>query len=186
MNRLLVNLIVFGTLLCVVLAGVALEATVSSADCLSCHEYVLAGGYRHFAAASLDCGFCHMESGTGIGEPAMGYARDTVCYACHADKRASAREEIHSSVSCVTCHSPHSSDYDHQHRGPHNGVCTGSCHGEHDLGTSHPRGDGTFDVNTGCEISCVSTCHSMHSGAEITLLQKSPRELCASCHDDKY
>lgn len=169
------------------LIGIAYASNPHSANsenCLGCHGAVLQGQTKHFVESNDDCMFCHER--TPAGEILSFESDNLVCVACHANHEVGLSTADHSDLSCTECHDPHSSDQTHLFVRTELSVCGNSCHGSHDLGTSHPTGDGVTNANTGEMVTCVSTCHSMHTPGEEKMLQMASTDLCLQCHDEKF
>jgi predicted CXXCH cytochrome family protein len=110
---------------------------------------------------------------------------NTDCIRCHSNSGVYQVNPEHETLACATCHIPHGSNQDYLLRVTTNTLCTGNCHGIDQLGQSHPRGSGSIDAHTGKELTCTSTCHSIHTTNPEHLLSLTPPQLCASCHTDK-
>ncbi len=152
--------------------------------CLDCHSERLNGQTLHFAQNNDDCMFCH---GGIDGAAVISTETDNlVCVACHADHDIDRHTDAHTDLLCTDCHDPHSSAEPHLFRLPEGSLCANECHGEHDLGMSHPTGAGTLDKTTGSEVTCISTCHTMHQPHDEKMLQMASTDLCFQCHDDKF
>ena len=65
-------------------------------------------------------------------------------------------------------------------------LCRENCHNKAQLGNSHPVGGHSQDRRTGQQLTCVSTCHSLHNPKEEKLLQYSVRNVCYECHQEMY
>lgn len=152
--------------------------------CLDCHADQLSGQNLHFARQNDDCLFCH--GGMDGSSEIMIDNSNLSCVACHVDHDVDSHSEAHSYLMCGDCHDPHSSDEPHLFRQAEVSLCSNECHGEHDLGMSHPTGAGTVDKTTGGEVTCVSTCHTMHQPDQTPMLQMASTDLCFQCHDDKF
>jgi hypothetical protein len=104
------------------------------------------------------------------------------CASCHHDKLAVTH---HSIANCTSCHDGHQGDVVAIAM-PGVESCRGSCHDDHELGVSHPSGDGIVDTVAGGELTCVSTCHSIHDPKAPMLLQFEAMLLYYQCHSEKF
>ncbi len=151
-------------------------------DCLACHNGMFDGKPGHFIQDNVDCMFCHSWTTSG---GSVFYVSNTnlVCVACHADHSVENQTVSHSNMQCIDCHNPHGSANEHMFTKTEITLCGSNCHGQHDLGLSHPTGEGTVDKITGGEVTCISTCHTMHQPVEEKMLQVASIDLCYQCHD---
>ncbi len=164
----------------------------SNPDCLSCHVSEFQAANQHMIETNDDCLFCHAVETVTVGR--VGLTRTTVdtqvgnysCVACHVEQdHANQQASGHSEVSCTSCHSPHSSNFNHLFVRSETELCGQSCHGDSDIGITHPIGDEIEDSFAGQSMSCVSTCHSMHTPEDDKMLQVAYGDLCQRCHADK-
>ena len=162
-------------------------STAGDGDCLNCHNDYVSSAIRHFLDSSNDCQFCHEVVGVTEGVHQIEtYGGDNICMACHADHESGIAEQIHTNQECITCHNPHGSDHSPNLVMSNLLLCSESCHDADQLGLSHPIGSEAIVESSGEEMTCVSTCHSIHQPQEEKLLQYSAIDLCTQCHGDKY
>lgn len=154
-------------------------------ECSTCHTFCLNGIEGHLGTDGSGCAYCHHWTVVDNDLQSVTVPENADCTKCHRSSVNFRINGAHESQTCTTCHTPHDSDQGYLLRGSINNLCTGNCHRSDQLGRSHPRGSGAIDVHTGSEISCTSTCHSIHTTSSEKLLTASPPYLCASCHTDK-
>jgi len=152
--------------------------------CITCHEDVLEGGVEHAPVADGKCSVCHDAVDRTLALP-----EKELCFSCHADMIAEKDAFTHDFFAdgkCDICHLTHSSNEPHLLLIDTIKICE-SCHPDQRGGRSHPVGGGAMDPVTGGELTCVSTCHEPHSSDQKFMLRKfTGRELCESCHPDKF
>ncbi len=162
------------------------ENSENKIDCVECHEQVLNSGNSHLPFSNDDCFLCHEGSMRGDMHDVKTYRDDIVCVSCHLDYPEYNQNLVHNNILCIDCHNPHRSDNDLILMRGEIGLCTESCHTNETLGNSHPVGRKIADPNTGGELTCISTCHSIHSPTQAKSLQLATIDLCQSCHSEKY
>ncbi|MSO73124.1 MAG: DmsE family decaheme c-type cytochrome [Rhodospirillaceae bacterium] len=148
--------------------------------CSGCHQGGTAThwqGSQH-ASSEIACTSCH-ASHPARDVVLVKTAQATVCFTCHADRRADALKPSHHPVvegrmACADCHNPHGSVGPHLLRGATvNETCLG-CHDE-------KRGPFLWEhapVAEDCSI-----CHTPHGSVQASLLKQRPPYLCQNCHD---
>ncbi|MEE9555478.1 MAG: cytochrome c3 family protein [candidate division Zixibacteria bacterium] len=173
-----------------ILMGVAFSGQNSESDCGKCHQEKLDSRSSHFIESGDDCIFCH-ETGQTLElsgqHTTVTVSGNELCQSCHTSRGIAVSSKEHEILECVDCHNPHGSNQENNLNSPVISLCTGSCHSNHELGRSHPIGAGVVDPNTRTEMTCVSTCHTVHnSEANGKLLQLAAIDLCYSCHNTKF
>lgn len=152
--------------------------------CLTCHEGILQGRVRHRPAAEGECTTCHDPELRTLTLPA-----GELCLTCHAEVIPPGGRSPHDFFlqgECQVCHARHASDEPSLLIVDPIKVCE-SCHPDQRGGRSHPVGFGVTDPRTGTTMTCTSTCHDPHSTPRDSLLRRlEGRELCWSCHPDKF
>lgn len=180
------------TILCLVLPAISYPEEVeyrhnsgAGANCPACHNTTTGGLYRHIGTDNNGCAYCHQFGNGDSGISDIRVPENSDCIRCHCNSEAYRVNPEHETLTCSTCHRPHGSDMDQLLRVTTNTLCTENCHGLEQLGRSHPRGSGSIDTHTGDELTCTSTCHSIHTTNPEHLLTISPPQLCAGCHTGK-
>lgn len=171
---------------------VMLEANVTSAKCLECHEDKTKGKSVH-AAMKSGCLSCHevrvSKDATHI--KLITPTPAALCFTCHKDKNpATLAGGIHppNVRDCLKCHDPHRSDNPSLLLKPLSGDQTQNlCLTCHDTGVHVAKGGSRHDaLDSGCD-----TCHVIHKTGDATQaefrfhLTKVAPQLCADCHDAK-
>lgn len=179
---------------CLIISAAILSAEIQSLennsvepDCYQCHYACFTPeNHGHPGTDNNGCACCH--NWTGVTGESHNVSRPTNsdCTGCHRNSTDYRINAAHQAFPCTTCHSPHGSDFQHLLSKDSNILCTEQCHTVHKLGSSHPRGHGTTDCNTGGELTCTSSCHRIHTTCPEKLLSSPPPELCARCHPDKF
>lgn len=167
----------------------ALDDHGAAMECSRCHSDMLSAGRTHMTRSVSDCLYCHQVEASGNAfEPHRVTTEpdDESCVTCHLGHDRSSPSAGHAMVTCSECHDPHGSVQAFNLRQPAVTLCTESCHTDGDIGLSHPVGNGIIDRMTGTEMTCTSTCHSVHSPEQPKLLQFSDNDLCRQCHHEKY
>lgn len=167
-------------------ASVGQSGHVGAADreCLACH-FSAPDVTGHPGTDGTGCTYCHHWTIVGNDIESIMTPDNADCVGCHVNSETYRVNSAHEAYPCTTCHIPHGSNQDHLLIGSANTLCTTGCHLPELLGQSHPRGSGTIDTHTGAELTCISTCHSIHTTGPEHLLTLAPPYLCASCHSDK-
>jgi DmsE family decaheme c-type cytochrome len=145
--------------------------------CTNCHQgpaFTSWHGPTHFEAAEgcSDCHRIHSE-----GKHLLAKQEPSLCFDCHADKRAQARMPSHHPVmeglvSCSDCHPIHSGDVNYTIGDDGRELCL-SCH-------ASLQGPFIFEhepVNEDCGI-----CHDPHGTVANSMLLQNEPFLCLSCH----
>jgi predicted CXXCH cytochrome family protein len=137
--------------------------------CLTCHnqgEDVPAKGSRH-AALDMGCDTCHTTHKTG--------AEMTAENRFHLTKSAPAL--------CVDCHDPKDAGLQKAHQNqPFGKANCLQCHDPHQ--SAEPKLMAKFEHSPFAEKQC-EVCHAPAKDGKVVLTQKSAKELCVTCHDDK-
>lgn len=179
--------------LVMIIAGLAGASTLveqyqqdNELACLDCHNSVLSGN-QHFIESSDECLYCHENKGpTENGHRVITSVDDNICLACHIEQDPMISSSQHSLINCVDCHNPHGSKEVYNMNYDMISLCADNCHDHNQLGNSHPVGARYTDKRTGDEMTCVSTCHSVHTPREPKLLRYTSEDLCRQCHESKY
>ncbi|MEE8577888.1 MAG: cytochrome c3 family protein [candidate division Zixibacteria bacterium] len=158
----------------------------STTECLDCHPDQISKQVSHFMTSSDDCQFCHELSGE-TGQLEMTTVTDnSSCVACHIQNDILFDDGAHVEMLCTDCHAAHGSDFQTLYVSAETSLCFQNCHGDADMGLSHPVGDGIEDIHAGSDLSCVSTCHSIHQPTQPKMLQVASLDLCMRCHSEKF
>lgn len=184
----------FGAALFIIFVGVAgismsQEPGSTSYECLDCHSETVRAENRHFLQSSDDCMFCHKENGGGGDHRQSIDWGNQTCVVCHIEEDKSEiveERKAHDLLACTQCHNPHGTEFGFNLLAPTPILCAETCHGADNLGISHPIGEGIPDIARGTEMTCISTCHSVHYPSEPKLLKFAGANLCSQCHTDKY
>ncbi len=155
-------------------------------DCMSCHSNTINSSESHFIETSDDCQFCHITNDNSSDHEVLSIKNNDICVACHVGQSDMNTADVHSSLYCVECHSPHGSKQDYMFRENVVTMCRESCHTNNELGNSHSVGGHVIDTRTGQQLTCISTCHSLHNPKEEKLLQYSETYVCYECHQEMY
>jgi predicted CXXCH cytochrome family protein len=157
--------------------------------CLDCHTDFLPGDisttHFHEPCFSIGCTECHNVH-TSNSNALLKESEEQLCLKCHDDLFNKNGEYSHSVEGCRICHEPHFSKYDNLFIAEATNLCVDPCHDSYVRERSHPVGRGVNDPLKGNELTCTSSCHVFHSSAYKALTPTSNRELCRSCHSDKY
>ncbi len=184
------SLIVFGVVFLVAIAFALVPNANSETDtgsCSDCHDSVLSERTSHFIDTEDDCLFCHETDIAGGEIHAISFGENDLCVACHVEQDRMDTTDVHGSLNCIECHNPHGSNHAYSFSTESVSLCAETCHTSDQLGNSHAIGEGVFDMQTGEDMTCISTCHSIHKPRDVKLLQVVGRDgLCIQCHDDKY
>lgn len=154
--------------------------------CFTCHsKSIISGKVKHGPVAVGDCAACHTHHAGNFPKLLAGKGSDA-CYSCHKDKQTdfASKPFVHAPMKtgCVQCHNPHSSDHKFVLIGEHTkGVCF-ACHKD-----KHKEIAGAKVKHGGLELEagCMA-CHSPHTSAYPKMVEKTPMDLCLSCHDREY
>lgn len=155
-------------------------------DCLDCHILNTASASGHFGTESGGCSFCHATIHVENAADKIEVPQGSDCTDCHVNNPLFSYAGPHEGLTCIECHSPHASEIDPLLLRKPISLCSKSCHASEQLGRSHPVGVGIIDVNTGHEMTCISTCHRMHKPNSENLLVAAAPGLCFSCHGEKF
>jgi predicted CXXCH cytochrome family protein len=172
---------VFGLLLPLLLAVVALPAVAAAEACLECHDKAAIGkGNRsvHPPFAEDDCTACHADHGDQERLMLL-ETGNALCEGCHdaggADFARSHHNIRGTKASCLSCHDPHRSSEEHLFRpGRHRPLSFGRCDPCH-------RYDGRLNKPTVKEL-----CLGCHGGEEFSRrFTHTPvgKGECLACHD---
>lgn len=160
--------------------------------CFSCHTKDPAKFKEndiHGSAAKGGCGMCHSYHASKKKD--ITTAESTACLACHeaTGKRITFMEKKLKVLKCAPikdrkcfeCHTPLHSSRQYYLKADKILTCA-KCHeAQHRI--THPIGEGTLDVRSGQQLTCLS-CHSLHNAnAGFMLTHDSRRQLCIQCHE---
>lgn len=154
-------------------------------SCQSCHSDMFKTQDNHFISTADDCRFCHDVTGSGSKHEVSTIENNSACVACHPQQDRLNTSDTHADMLCADCHAVHGSEITSQLIRPVVQLCSASCHTTHELGRSHPLGQQITDNRTGGELTCISTCHSLHKPKDKKLLQIAATHLCSACHTSK-
>jgi predicted CXXCH cytochrome family protein len=157
--------------------------------CDRCHADMTTDGQTHMTRSMSDCLYCHQvepSDNAFVPHRVTTEPDELSCVTCHIGHEPTGQSAGHATVSCSECHNPHGSNEAYNLRQSAVSLCTESCHTDGDIGLSHPVGGGIIDRKTGFEMTCTSTCHSVHNPEEPKLMQFTDNDLCRQCHEEKY
>jgi len=184
-QRIAIAILAMSGMISIALGEIA-RANKQELSCMNCHAGTINQPQSHYIESDDDCMFCHDVAWEGAAHSVATVADNSSCVACHVAQDQLNSENIHSDQQCSSCHNPHGSSNDFMFVSSANNLCNSTCHTDGDIGVSHPVGENTVDQHTGGEMTCVSSCHSLHQPKEPKLLQWSNIDLCFQCHVDKY
>jgi len=156
-------------------------------SCSGCHFSGNQDQRSHDIDTGGECNYCHRSVGSNDAHNISTNRDSFNCMFCHSELNPTTSSlGAHKNLQCVDCHTAH---------GPNGGyrlvksvvsLCSETCHTADQLGKSHPVGQGVIDKSTGTELTCVSTCHSVHNSRDDKLLQFADTDLCLQCHTEKF
>lgn len=155
-------------------------------NCQSCHDEIINSKQSHFIESSDDCQFCHVVNKNSSDHVILSIKDNDLCVACHVEQSDMNSSSAHEPLFCVECHNPHGSNQDKMFNKTVVDLCREKCHTKAELGNSHRVGGTMIDARTGGELTCISTCHSLHNPKEAKLLQYSATYVCQECHEEMY
>ncbi len=155
-------------------------------DCENCHNEIITSVNSHFIESSNDCQFCHIVNTNTTDHQILSITDNDVCVACHVEQSEMNSSDVHSSVYCMDCHDPHGSNEDYMFTKNVVQLCSENCHTKEEQGNSHAVGGDLIDERTGQQLTCISTCHNLHSPKEDKLLQYTVTNVCYECHQEMY
>ena len=182
-------IIIIVILLCASLyssAATLLGNSESYSKCLNCHQDMMGSYNNHFIQNDDDCQLCHLIDYSIPGHSISTITENSICLACHVEQDVINTDKMHKDLICRDCHNPHGSVNQYMFNNNIVSLCSNDCHTTHELGYSHPVGDDYVDKRTGEELTCISTCHSLHHPKDTKLLQYSGNNVCSQCHMDHY
>ncbi len=169
--------------------GQILDTMVTTGLCLDCHSDLLPDGSAmyivHPPFLKGGCLQCHRVHSADERDLLRESKRE-LCLRCHQDLFTKFGPYSHEAGDCGTCHDPHLSRHENLFIAETVPLCTQPCHDGFDRTRSHPVGRGVIDRQTGREMTCTSNCHVIHSSAYKALTPISNRNLCESCHGEKF
>ncbi len=165
--------------------AVAAGTHPSNENCLDCH-FEPQDDYQVHLSSGDDCAFCHDGIRSSSGYAITTISDNEMCIFCHSDQGSSLTMVGHADQLCVDCHSAHGAEAAPRLKSEVVALCSKSCHTDGKIGLSHPVGPGIVDSYIGAEMTCTSTCHSVHSPAQPKLLQTESQALCRRCHSDLF
>lgn len=109
------------------------------------------------------------------------------CLSCHNQQISLTQRFPHPFIKeerCTACHTSYDESMHKEIIKPTLDICI-TCHSQEKLGRSHPVGEGIRDPNTESTMTCVSSCHLMHSSDyRYQTPFKNNMDLCLSCHKE--
>ncbi len=160
-----------------------LSAKNASQICLSCH---LGQEHSNFARSAhlsngVGCTSCHDPHHYQVRETLLAKPQPTLCYSCHADKKAEFAKPFHHRVNeglvqCSDCHNEHGGFESRQLRaGPAGDAVCFKCHTE-------KQGPFVFE-HVPIKTEGCTACHTPHGSTNARLLRVSTVNLlCLQCH----
>ncbi len=177
----------FGAFLLLPTSAGAAPPHTTDTNCTSCHFTATGKDAKAHLSSASDCVFCH-EGIVSAGNYVISTLDDNeTCLFCHTEQNPAFQAlAAHGDLSCTRCHDAHGTSAGPRLRSTEIALCSNACHGSGELGRSHPVGPGVIDNLTGAEMTCVSSCHSVHNPAEPKLLQTESQALCKRCHSEMF
>ncbi len=167
-------------------------------DCLKCHDPHSSDSKNQLvkpaSGDNKDTNLCLSCHNKGVGVPKNGSrhpALDMGCDSCHVTHKVgdpSKREfEYHLTKNapqlCADCHDVKDASLVKAHQGqPFGSADCLTCHDPHD--SREPKLMAKF-THMPFEAKQCDTCHQPPKDGKVVLTQKSARELCVTCHEDK-
>lgn len=159
-----------------------LSGSKASAECLTngCHASIKKIGTPHAPVADGDCLECHKQ--TNKTHPIKGGKSfvlsakiPSLCYRCHERFQGARFHEPVSEGECITCHNPHGGKdrYLLDNAQDLTSLCA-QCHDE-------PSNSAKV-IHGPTAAGACGACHDIHASDFGSLLKKSPKVICFSCH----